>query len=96
MHGYVSEQEFIDQIAGFLGWYYLAASLMNAIAVGWSLCALRQDDRQPAARALLIVSAVGTVGFLVLGSTGLRRIRITCFRCRTDCATPPIGPWVRW
>ena len=68
MHGYLSEQEFIDQIAGFLSWYYLAASLMNAIAAGWSLRAVHQHDRQQAVRALLIVSAVSTFGFLVLSS----------------------------
>ena len=32
MHGHVDEATFLGNISGFLGWYYLALALMNAIA----------------------------------------------------------------
>jgi hypothetical protein len=32
MHGYVSDERFLEQISGFLGSYYLILALMNAIA----------------------------------------------------------------
>lgn len=68
MHRYVSEQEFIEQIAGGLGWYYLGAALVNAIAAGWALRALRHDRQQSAPRTILLVTAAGSLIFLVLGS----------------------------
>ena len=64
MHGYVSEQEFIDQIAGFLSWYYLAASLMNAIAAGWSL---RAPTGRPAAGSAGVPHRFGGQHFRLSG-----------------------------
>ncbi len=32
MHGHLSEAEFLHQIAGFLGYYYVSLSIMNAFA----------------------------------------------------------------
>lgn len=32
MHGHVSEADFLRQISGFLGWYYIAIGVMNGLA----------------------------------------------------------------
>ena len=95
MHGYVSEQEFIDQIAGFLGWYYLAASLMNAIAAGWSLRASNRTtgSRQCGRSSSFRRSVLSAFWCWVAWSSPDTH---PCFRCRADCATPPIAPSVRW